>query len=111
MVIWTSWILAVSLEGITIDKFATSFILPPSLDVLEQRLNQRGQDSDEVIASRMAKAVDEMSHFNEFGHIIINDDFATALNELEAIVTAQRLRSAKQQIRHQPLFDSLLGTA
>ena len=87
------------------------FILPPSLDVLEQRLNQRGQDSDEVIASRMAKAVDEMSHFNEFGHIIINDDFATALNELEAIVTAQRLRSAKQQIRHQPLFDSLLGAA
>ncbi|WP_420934588.1 guanylate kinase [Alteromonas sp. A081] len=87
------------------------FILPPSLDVLEQRLNHRGQDSDEVIASRMAKAVDEMSHFNEFGHIIINDDFATALHELEAIVIAQRLRSAKQQIRHQPLFDSLLGSA
>ena len=87
------------------------FILPPSLDVLEQRLNHRGQDSDEVIASRMAKAVDEMSHFNEFANIIINDDFATALNELEAIVTAQRLRSAKQQIRHQPLLDSLLGTA
>jgi guanylate kinase len=87
------------------------FILPPSLDVLEQRLNNRGQDSEEVIAGRMAQAVAEMSHFNEFDSVIINDDFATALNDLEAIVTAQRLRTGKQQMRHQVLLDELLGSA
>ena len=87
------------------------FILPPSIDVLEQRLNSRGQDSEEVIAGRMKKAVDEMSHFSEFDHVIINDDFATALHDLEAIVIAQRLRTQKQQMRYQTLLDELLGTA
>lgn len=87
------------------------FILPPSLEVLEQRLTNRGQDSEEVIAGRMSQAVSEMSHFNEFDYVIVNDDFATALNDLEAIVTSQRLRSIKQQMRYQPLLDELLGTA
>ena len=87
------------------------FILPPSMDVLEQRLNNRGQDSEEVIASRMKQAVDEMSHFNEFDYVIINDDFTKALNDLESIVVAQRLRTAKQTMRYQPLLDQLLGTA
>ena len=87
------------------------FILPPSLEVLEQRLNSRGQDSEEVIAARMAEAVGEMSHFNEFDYVIVNDDFATALDELVAIVTSQRLRTSKQQMRHQPLLDELLGSA
>jgi guanylate kinase len=87
------------------------FILPPSLNVLEQRLNNRGQDSEEVIAGRMSQAVSEMSHFNEFDHVIVNDDFATALSELEAVVTAQRLRTVKQEMRHQPLLDELLGSA
>jgi guanylate kinase len=87
------------------------FILPPSLNVLEQRLNNRGQDSEEVIAGRMSQAVSEMSHFNEFDHVIVNDDFATALSELEAVVTAQRLRTVKQEMRHQPMLDELLGRA
>lgn len=87
------------------------FILPPSLNVLEQRLNNRGQDSEEVIAGRMSQAVSEMSHFNEFDHVIVNDDFATALSELEAVVTAQRLRTVKQEMRHQPILDELLGSA
>ena len=87
------------------------FILPPSLDVLEQRLNNRGQDSEEVIAGRMAQAVSEMSHFNEFDYVLVNDDFATTLSELEAVVTAQRLRTVKQQMRHQPMLDELLGSA
>lgn len=87
------------------------FILPPSIDVLEQRLNKRGQDSEEVIAGRMKQAVDEMSHFSEFDHVIVNDDFATALTELECIVISQRLLTSKQQMRHQSLLDSLLGTA
>ena len=87
------------------------FILPPSLNVLEQRLNNRGQDSEDVIAGRMAQAVSEMSHFNEFDYVLINDDFATALSELEAVVTAQRLRTVKQEMRHQPMLDELLGSA
>ncbi|MEC8417100.1 MAG: guanylate kinase [Pseudomonadota bacterium] len=87
------------------------FILPPSLNVLEQRLNNRGQDSEEVIAGRMSQAVSEMSHFNEFDHVIVNDNFATALSELEAVVTAQRLRTVKQEMRHQPMLDELLGSA
>ena len=87
------------------------FILPPSLNVLEQRLDNRGQDSEEVIAGRMSQAVSEMSHFNEFDHVIVNDDFATALSELEAVVTAQRLRTVKQEMRHQPMLDELLGSA
>ena len=87
------------------------FILPPSLNVLEQRLNNRGQDSEEVNAGRMSQAVSEMSHFNEFDHVIVNDDFATALSELEAVVTAQRLRTVKQEMRHQPMLDELLGSA
>ena len=87
------------------------FILPPSIEVLEQRLTNRGQDSDEVIAGRMKEAVAEMSHFSEFSHVIVNDDFATALNDLEAIVISQRLRTMKQQMRYQPLLDELLGSA
>ncbi len=83
------------------------FILPPSLNVLNERLNNRGQDSQEVIAGRMSKAVDEMSHYNEFDHLIINDDFDTALSELHGIVTAQRVRTIKQSMRHSSLIAEL----
>lgn len=87
------------------------FILPPSLAVLEERLTRRGQDSEAVIASRMKQAVSEMSHFNEFDYVLVNDDFSAALHELESIVCTQRLRTVKQQMRHQPLLDELLGSA
>ncbi|MEX0386836.1 guanylate kinase [Spiribacter onubensis] len=72
------------------------FILPPSRDALEQRLRGRGQDSDEVIASRMAAAVDEMSHCGEYDYLVWNDDFDTALADLEAIIRVRRLRLAHQ---------------
>jgi guanylate kinase len=87
------------------------FVLPPSMAILEQRLTKRGQDSDDVIASRMQEAVSEMSHYQEFDHVIVNDDFSTALHDLESIVHAQRLRRSKQELRHQPLLDALLGSA
>lgn len=87
----------------------TVFILPPSTDVLQQRLTSRGQDSDEVIASRMREAVSEMSHYHEFDYVLVNDDFATALDELDAIVTGQRLRTVKQQLRHSDLIADLVG--
>ncbi len=76
------------------------FILPPSVEVLEQRLSKRGQDAAEVIATRLANAGEEVSHIVEFDYVIINDRFDEALRDLQAIVLAQRLRSDKQLRRH-----------
>ncbi|MCF2949156.1 guanylate kinase [Paraglaciecola aquimarina] len=88
---------------------ATVFVAPPSKQELQARLTKRGQDSAEVIEQRMAKAVSEISHYHEFDYIVVNDDFAAALAELDAIVMTRRLRKEKQIIRHQQLFDNLLG--
>jgi guanylate kinase len=62
------------------------FILPPSLEALAARLRGRGQDSDEVIERRMRDAVSEMTHHDEFDHLVINDDFELALEDLERIL-------------------------
>jgi len=62
------------------------FILPPSREELERRLGARGQDSEEIIKRRMADAISEMQHYAEFDHVIVNDDFEAALNDLEAII-------------------------
>ena len=62
------------------------FILPPSRAALEERLRNRQQDSDEVIARRMREAVSEMSHYREFDRVVVNDDFAAALADLKAII-------------------------
>ncbi|MFU2511205.1 guanylate kinase [Pseudoalteromonas sp. ASV78] len=86
----------------------TIFILPPSKAELESRLNNRGQDSQEVIAGRMAKAQSETSHYNEYDYVVVNDDFVTALNEIETIVLAKRLSLQSQAIRHQDLLVDLL---
>ena len=86
----------------------TIFILPPSKAELEQRLNNRGQDSADVIASRMAKAQSETSHFNEYDFVIVNDDFDTALGDIETIVMAQRLTLSAQEIRNKKLLNDLL---
>lgn len=86
----------------------TIFIAPPSREELESRLRGRGQDSDEIILSRMAQAKSECSHFNEFDYIIVNDNFETALNDLLTIVSNQRLKRSQQVQTHQQLFDDLL---
>ena len=86
----------------------TIFILPPSKAELEQRLNSRGQDSAQVIATRMAKAQSETSHYNEYDYVIVNDDFEIALSDIEAIVIAQRLKLSAQEIRNQNLLNDLL---
>jgi guanylate kinase len=65
------------------------FILPPSRTELENRLRGRGQDSDEIIARRMRDAVSEMSHYNEFDYVVVNDDFDAALADLRAIMAGQ----------------------
>ncbi len=85
------------------------FILPPSRQALEDRLRGRGQDGDEVIARRMQDAESEMSHYAEFDYLVINDDFDTALEELEAIITANRLRSPLQASRHGEMLNELLA--
>ena len=85
------------------------FILPPSLAELEQRLNNRGQDSSEVIAKRMAQAHSEMSHADEYEYLIINDNFETALAEFERIVLAQRNSFGSQTSKHSTLLKQLLA--
>ncbi len=85
------------------------FILPPSRTVLEQRLRARGQDDEAVIAQRMSKAVDEMSRYEEYDYLVVNDDFQLALADLQTIVRARRLRTAVQAQRHRALLRALLG--
>lgn len=85
------------------------FILPPSRQALEERLNGRGQDDAEVIAKRMAQAKDEMSHYSEFEYLVINDNFNEALSELRVIITAQRLRARYQHQQANNLIKELLS--
>lgn len=85
------------------------FILPPSRAALQERLSNRGQDSDEVIAGRMAQAQSESSHYAEFDYLIINDDFDTALLELRGLILSQRLRQNQQTQRHKDLISDLLS--
>jgi guanylate kinase len=73
------------------------FILPPSRESLQQRLNGRGQDDPGIIETRMSVAVEEMSHYVESDYLVVNKDFDQALNELQAIVTSQRLLTLRQQ--------------
>lgn len=85
------------------------FILPPSREVLEQRLRARGQDSEAVIARRLAAAREEISHYGESDYLIINEDFERALQELETVVRGQRLRRDYQQTRYVDLIRQLLS--
>ena len=78
------------------DDLVTVFILPPSTRDLERRLITRAQDSPEIVAQRMAKAADEMSHWAEYDYAIINRDIATSLMELKSILTAERLKRERQ---------------
>jgi guanylate kinase len=83
------------------------FILPPSVETLAERLNNRGQDSAEVIAKRVAAAREEMRHLVEFDYVTINDDFDVALHDLLAIVRTQRLKMVAQVTRYQALIQKL----
>ncbi len=72
------------------------FLLPPSITELHRRLVSRGQDSDEVIAKRMQKSWDEISHWGSYDHVLINDDLDATERDLISIVTATRLRRIQQ---------------
>ena len=83
------------------------FILPPSLESLQQRLVKRGQDDDATISRRLNAARDEIRHCKEFDYVIINQDFASAVDDLSAIVRSARLRGAQQRARYRALIDQL----
>jgi len=85
------------------------FILPPSLETLRARLGRRAQDSEAVIAARMAEARAEISHCEEFDHAVVNDDFDTALDELAALFEAWRRNDPVRSGDHGPLLAELLG--
>jgi guanylate kinase len=87
----------------------TLFVLPPSMEALEQRLHGRGQDSADVIARRLGAAREEMSHVFEFDYVIINDDFDRAAQELLTILRAERLRLPRQLARHADLINRITG--
>lgn len=85
------------------------FILPPTQEALRQRLTNRGQDSDDVIDTRMREAVSEMTHYVEYDYLVINDDFAHALVDLQAIFRANQLLATPQQQRFSHLLEELLA--
>lgn len=86
------------------------FILPPSHEALEKRLRSRGQDSEAEIARRLGEAKADCAHFTEYTYTVVNDDFATALADLESIFRANRLRTAEQERRYREILASLLAT-
>jgi guanylate kinase len=85
------------------------YILPPSRQVLEQRLQKRGQDDEQQIARRMQDAVNEMIHYDEFDYIVVNDNFDQAVQELRSIFLSRRLESGTQSQRHRDLIRQLIS--
>ncbi|MEA2756981.1 MAG: guanylate kinase [Aliidongia sp.] len=78
------------------DDLVSVFILPPSVDELERRLTARNQDSPDVVRHRMAKALDEMSHWPEYDYVLVNRDLEESVTTLGAIVRAERARRVRQ---------------
>ncbi|MGP9831679.1 guanylate kinase [Marinobacter sp. NSM] len=85
------------------------FIVPPSAEVLRERLIGRGTDAPEVIERRLAEAEEECRHAAEFDYLVVNDDFGVALSDLLAITRAQRLKMSVQQLRHGKLLAGLVS--
>jgi guanylate kinase len=78
------------------DDLVTVFVLPPSVAELERRLTTRAQDAAEVVAKRMAKAGDEMSHWREYDYILVNEDVARSVTAIMAVLAAERLKRDRQ---------------
>jgi len=78
------------------DDVVSLFVLPPSLEELERRLTSRASDHPDEIARRMAAARDEISHWHEFDHVVVNKDLDRAIFEARAILTAGRLKTRRQ---------------
>ncbi|QLB13556.1 guanylate kinase [Bisgaardia hudsonensis] len=91
-----------------ISSVKSIFILPPSLEELRKRLIGRGQDSEDVIEKRMSKAVSEISHYDEYDYVVVNDAFEQALADIYHILNAERLTVEYQQIQNLRLLQQLL---
>ncbi|MBE7637009.1 guanylate kinase [Sneathiella sp. P13V-1] len=78
------------------DDLVSIFILPPSTKSLETRLKTRAQDSDEVVARRMSKASEEISHWAEYDYVVVNDDLERCIGEVKAILKAERVRRIRR---------------
>jgi len=87
----------------------TIFILPPSRRALEERLRNRRTDSDEVIARRLRDAASDMSHWNEFDYVVVNDDFTRAVSDLARIIDSPAPDLAANRPSLKPLLDNLLA--
>lgn len=85
------------------------FIIPPSWEVLEKRLHLRAQDKENVIKKRMADAKTELSHYDEYDYLIVNENFSNALADLNAILRVRRLRCGIQKRELAPLLENLLN--
>ena len=90
-----------------VPKAIKIFILPPSLDALRQRLIKRGQDEMDVINKRMAQAMSEISHYDEYDYVIINDDFDESLITLRSIILSKRAELKSLQNNNQALLDDM----
>jgi guanylate kinase len=90
-------------------KSRSIFILPPSIETLESRLNHRQQDVEHIIQQRMNAAMNEISHYEEYDYLIINEQFSQALTELKYIIHAEKLKLAQQTQLHLPLLQRLLS--
>jgi len=107
-------ILEIDWQGARLIKTARAdaigiFVLPPSRQTLEQRLLSRGQDSSDTIEQRMAQSCEEISHFDEFDYIVVNDRFEKALDDLVGIVRSARLQTRAQSERLRSLINNLLA--
>ena len=101
------WQGAQQLTQAAADDLVKIFILPPDMQQLEERLRSRAQDSDVVIAKRMSKSENEISHWAEYDYVIVNDTLDEALAELRTILSAERLRR-KRQLWLQPFVKALI---
>jgi guanylate kinase len=77
------------------DDLVSIFVLPPSHDELERRLRARAQDAEDVVAQRMARAGNEISHWAEYDYVVINDDLDTTLAKIQTILTAERMKRSR----------------
>jgi len=91
------------------DDIVSVFILPPSMTELHDRLRRRAKDSEKVVIARMAKAVDEVSHYDEYDYVIVNDDLERAVRDLRTILAAERQKRVRQ-LWLKRYIDGLLGT-
>jgi guanylate kinase len=90
------------------DDIVRVFVLPPSMTELHDRLRRRAQDSEKVVVARMAKAIDEVKHYNEYDYVIVNDDLERAVRDVQSILHTERLKRRRQRWL-KPFVAKLLG--